>query len=125
MSRQQHSPSDENRRTVEAMAGYGVPQEDIASVLGIDAKTLRLHYREELDTAAIRANAKVAQTLFRQATEGGNTAAAIFWLKARAGWRETERKEVSITVEDLRRIVDSAKDDDVIALAGLGDSAIS
>lgn len=88
MGRQQHSPSDENRRTVEAMAGYGVPQEDIASVLGIDAKTLRLHYREELDTAAIRANAKVAQTLFRQATEGGNTAAAIFWLKARAGWRE-------------------------------------
>jgi hypothetical protein len=94
MSRQKHSPTDEARRQVEAMAGYGVPQEDIALVIGVDAKTLRLHYRAELDTGAIKANAQVAQTLFKQATTG-NTAAAIFWLKARAGWREKHEVEHS------------------------------
>ena len=72
------------------MAGYGIPETDIARVLGIDPKTLRKHYRDELDTGHIKANAKVAESLFRKAL--GNTpqavTAAIFWLKCRAGWRE-------------------------------------
>jgi len=38
------------RRQVEAMAGYGVPEADIALVLRIDPKTLRKYYRAELDT---------------------------------------------------------------------------
>jgi hypothetical protein len=36
------------------------------------------------------ANARVAQTSFQQATTPGNNAATIFWLKARAGWREKQ-----------------------------------
>lgn len=82
------SPTDENRRTVRAMAGFGVPQEDIAVLLDIDPKTLRKHFRAELDRGTIEANAKVAQTLFTMATVDKNVAAAIFWMKARAGWRE-------------------------------------
>ena len=81
-------PTEEQRRTVRAMAGYGVPQNDIATLLEIDAKTLRKHFRRELDRGAIEATAKVGQSLFRMATEGQSVAAAIFWMKARAGWRE-------------------------------------
>ncbi|MDQ1249754.1 MAG: hypothetical protein QG597_4130 [Actinomycetota bacterium] len=47
------------------MAAYGVPERDIARVLGIDPKTLRKHYRDELDTGSIKATAKVAEFLFR------------------------------------------------------------
>ena len=65
-----------------------MPQDDIATLLEIDAKTLRKHFRRELDRGAIEATAKVGQSLFRMATEGGSVAAAIFWMKARAGWRE-------------------------------------
>ena len=83
-----HSPSDEERRTVKALSGYGVPQEDIAIHMDMDAKTLRKHYRRELDRGTIEANAKVAQTLFTMATVDKNVAAAIFWMKARGGWRE-------------------------------------
>ena len=36
------SPIPFHRRQVEAMAGYGVPEVDIARVVGIDAKTLRM-----------------------------------------------------------------------------------
>jgi hypothetical protein len=88
-------PTDENRRTVKAMAGFGVPHDDIAIFLEIDAKTLRKHFRSELDRGTIEANVKVAQTLFTMATVDKNVAAAIFWMKARAGWRE------KVSVEQL------------------------
>lgn len=81
-------PTDEQRRTVRAMAGFGIPQEQIATFLDIDGKTLRKHFRRELDRGSIEATMKVAQSLFRMATEGQNVAAAIFWMKARAGWSD-------------------------------------
>ena len=73
------------------MAAYGVPELNIARVVGIDAKTLRKHYREELDTGQTKATAKVAESLYRKATTDGHQSvtAAIFWLKTRGGWRET------------------------------------
>ena len=97
MARKAHKPDAVSRRQVEAMAGYGVPEADIARVVGIDAKTLRKHYRDELDTGHIKATAKVAEFLFRKATTEGPQAvtAAIFWMKSRAGWKETSLHEVS------------------------------
>ena len=84
------------------MAAYGVPEADIATVIGIDAKTLRKHYRQELDTGQIKANTKVAENLYRKATGDGREAviAAIFWLKTRARWKETTVTEVAIRHED-------------------------
>jgi len=76
---------------VRSMAAYGTRQEDIARCVGLrSAKTLRSHFREELDRAAPEANAQVAQSLYQQATSGKNVAATIFWLKTRGGgaWRE-------------------------------------
>ena len=77
------------------MAACGVPEVDIARVVDIDPKTLRKHYRDELDTGQIKATAKVAESLFRKATGEGREAvvAAIFWLKTRAGWKETSVQE--------------------------------
>lgn len=73
------------------MAACGLPEADIGRVLGIDAKTLRKHYRAELDLGHVKANARVAANLFRMATGTGREAitAAIFWCKTRMGWRET------------------------------------
>ncbi len=81
-------PTEEQRRTVRAMSGFGIPQEDIATFLEIEPKTLRKHFRRELDRGMVEATAKVAQSLFQMATSGNNVAAAIFWMKARAGWRD-------------------------------------
>jgi len=93
------------------MAGYGVPEADIAGVLGVDPKTLRKHYRSELDHGHVKANAKVAENLYRKATGDGREAviAAIFWLKTRAGWKETMVQEHTTKDEQLvifRTIVD-------------------
>ena len=45
---------------VKMLASVGVRQEEIAKVLDITPKTLRKHFRRELDTGAIEANAEVA-----------------------------------------------------------------
>src|SRR5882757_8711893 len=80
---------------VEAMAGYGVAPADIAQVLGIDLETLKADYASQLDGGHIKANARVAESLYRKATGEGREAvtAAIFWLKTRARWKETSVHE--------------------------------
>ena len=100
MARRAHKPDPTARRQVEAMAGYGVPEADIAGVIGIDPKTLRKHYRPELDHGHVKANAKVAENLYRKATGEGREAviAAIFWLKTRAGWREHTDLRINASV---------------------------
>jgi RNA polymerase-interacting CarD/CdnL/TRCF family regulator len=109
MSRRAHRPDSTSRRQVEAMAAYGVAEAAIARVLTIDPKTLRKHYRDELDTGQIKATAKVAESLFRKATTDGaqSVTAAIFWLKTRGGWRESPQShQVEMGVRNLSEISD-------------------
>jgi len=93
----EHKPTKAKRDTVAMHAMVGTPQEDIARVLGIDPKTLRKHYRDDLDLATASANADIGGALYRQAIDG-NVSAQIFWLKTRAGFRE--KSEVDLTSSD-------------------------
>lgn len=116
MARPAHQPDAFHRRQVEALAGYGVPEAEIAGMLAIDPKTLRKHYRHELDHGHTKANAKVAENLFRKATGDGRESviAAIFWLKARARWKETSLTEhagvADSPITTIRRIIISSPD---------------
>ena len=108
MGRRAHKPDPAQRRQVEAMAAYGIPEIDIAAVLGVDPKTLRKHYRDELDLGETKANAQVAGFLFNSA-RSGNVTAQIFWLKTRARWRETPvelRHSGMIGRRDVRELTD-------------------
>ncbi len=111
MGRPAHKPDETARRQVEAMAGYGVAEADIARVLEIDPKTLRKHYRDELDTGHIKANTHIAESLYRKALGDGpqSVTAAIFWLKTRARWKETSVTELvgdpHRPVSEVRRII--------------------
>ncbi len=96
--------SDEQRRTVRAMAGYGAPRSSIAAYLRIDVPRLNALLGAELDQAEADANTKVARALFQMATRQNNVAAAIFWMKARAGWRE--KVEIKAVVDDISRMSD-------------------
>jgi hypothetical protein len=96
MSRPRHRPDPALRRQVETLAGFGVAEPDIAEVIGVDPKTLRKHYRHELAHGHVKANAKVAESLYRKAIGDGpqSVTAAIFWLKTRARRKETSVQEL-------------------------------
>lgn len=88
-----HVPTKQSRDTVSAMVSYGITQEEICAVLGgIDIKTLYKYYREEIDTSNAKANAAVAQRLFKKCM-ADDTSSIIFWLKTRAQWKETVKQE--------------------------------
>jgi hypothetical protein len=88
MPRPKLNPTQEQRQMVKTMTAMGAKQEDIALRIGVrSAKTLRKHFRNELDRGASEANLSVAQALFKKTREG-DIEAIIFWLKSRAGWRD-------------------------------------
>src|SRR5437762_14123413 len=100
------------RGQVEAMAGFGIPEAEIAKVLEIEPARLREFFAKELDGGRTRANAKVAENLFRKAIGDGreSVTAAIFWLKTRAGWKETTAHELGGTGEGPIKVIISAED---------------
>ncbi len=106
MATPRFQPSPEQRELVRMLSGIGTRAAEICLLVKnpatgkpIDEKTLRLRFREELDEGMVQANARVGKTLFQFATDpkGGMKAvtAAIFWMKCRAGWKETVVNEVT------------------------------
>ena len=93
-------PADHERQQVEALSGYGLPQEQIAVLIrgGIALETLREHFAKELVSGKAKANGQIGKTLFQKAM-GGDTAAMIWWSKAQMRWAETQKHEVDSDVK--------------------------
>jgi hypothetical protein len=102
MARKRFVAANAMREQVRSLAARGVRQDDIAAIIGCDAKTARKYFREELDRGMAEANANVTGALYEKAM-GGDTAAQIFWVKARAHWREKE-PEKPIPSSDAEQI---------------------
>ena len=98
---------------VKRLASRGLSQEQIAAALGISERTLRNRKADDAAFAeAIKAGqaigiAEVANALWENA-KGGNVTAQIFFLKARAKWKDKHEGEdgeddtaqpVAVTVE--------------------------
>lgn len=98
-----HSPTDKSRSTVQALATYGIPREEIANYMGVTEKTLKKHYDEEIMAGRSKTNAAVGQFLARMATGQAMKdekapatrkeclTAAIFWAKTRMGFQEQSK----------------------------------
>jgi len=56
---------------------------------------LTKYYKYELETAGARINNAVAKVAVQMALSGANPEMTRFWLKTRAGWKETTVKEVT------------------------------
>lgn len=95
--KQGHHPTDVQRQTVLMHMALGTSQSDVAKLMHVSLKTLKRHYKEELNFGRSKANAGVAGKLFDKAMKG-DTSAQIFWLKTQAGWRE--KQDVNFGSED-------------------------
>jgi hypothetical protein len=114
-------PTDEEKKKVETLSGYGVPIEQIAALIrgGIDSDTLRIRFKDELATGKAKANAAVGQTLFQRATSGEDTTAAIWWSKTQMRWSETQKHELTgpdggPLVTRIERVILGADEEPVI-----------
>lgn len=99
-----YEPTDKEREQVKMLAAFGTREDDICKLIGLSTPTLRKHFWQELELGHIEATSKVAQTLFRMATDKDkpNVAACIFWMKVRAGWRETAPSAPAPGVKEQR-----------------------
>jgi len=89
----EHVPTDKTREQVLSASGLGLPQVQIAALLGISDVTLRKHYEKELAVGKATASAQIAKSLYNKAV-AGDTTAAIWWTKAQMGWGETNTTKV-------------------------------
>jgi hypothetical protein len=94
MARKAFTPSEEQLHLVQVLSAHGIKQEDIATEVGLRSpKTLRKHFREDLDRGRIGADIKVRKTLLTMATSGKRLEATIFWLNRQGGWQSKPAKE--------------------------------
>jgi hypothetical protein len=108
MARPVWAPTDAQRRQAETMAAYGIPEADIARVLGVSKPTLRKHCGIELanrhsKTSAISHNyctvhrvhlsarPRVASRLLPAAGRMTRQWRDGLWLAPPMAWRRTER----------------------------------
>lgn len=80
-------PTDKDRATVEVMVAGGIEQREIWTLLGIKERTLRKHYRDEIDTGFSKINRIVLRAHLKKIQEG-DFRAIEWWEKARMNWSE-------------------------------------
>ena len=93
-------PTDDQKFLVTMMSSTGVPHERQAKAIGVNSKTLRKYFKEELQLGRNRAHAEIAGALYKRALDG-NVPAQIFYLKTQAGWREAQRLELRAEGQDF------------------------
>lgn len=100
---------------VERLASQGLTHDQIADCLGINRETLYARKRASSDfsDAIKRGQAKGIDTItnaLHEQAKAGNTSAAIFYLKNRAGWRDKQELTGSDGGPLVIEIVKHAKD---------------
>jgi hypothetical protein len=88
-----HKPTAQTREKVRVLSCYST-QDTIAKLMGLDKKTLRKHYRKELDHGKAEIDQLAVGLIVSLIREGDRTA-AIYYTKARMGWREGQVLEVT------------------------------
>lgn len=80
----------------------GIQQQELADCLGINLKTFQRVFADDIKTAVVKGNARIAARLFKKAVEDGDVAALIYWTKARMGWsdRPRENEEARLEISD-------------------------
>lgn len=85
-------PTEDHRAYIQRQKLLGDTDLRLAEAIGIDQKTLRKYFRQELDHSTRDLLGNVAATAYQKAL-GGDTAMISLILRTKAGW--VERKELT------------------------------
>jgi len=85
--------SEETKFQIRAMAELGLNVEHIAFIVGMAPMTLQAYCMEEIEAGRANGHKKVASALFDMATDKEHPTMTAFYLKAKAGWKETTSVE--------------------------------
>lgn len=102
------APTAYQARQVAVMAALGLDLKDIALVLNVEERMVKLYYQKELRVSHNLANAMVARQALQMAISGRFPDMTKFWLKAQAGWSEAAPRVPEEQRKDGQ--LDSAKD---------------
>ena len=90
-------------------------------MIDVSIPTLLKHYEKEIREGRIKANAKIAQTLYKKAIEG-DTACLIFWAKTRLGWKEDPTTAIQINNQvGGKKSVDDYTDEELVKIIEVED----
>ena len=93
-----HQPTRRSRRLIGRMVAAGLSRISIAQVVEMSEETLSKYYLHELTTGLDKSIALAERSLYRRGLQG-DTTALIFWLKARAKWRDRDQLNVTVINE--------------------------
>jgi hypothetical protein len=102
-----HKPDAEMRAKVIGFSCAGFTHEQIAAYLDIDDKTLRKHYRHELDQAKMEKISAISNNVYKMALEGDQKMSE-FVLKCQGKWSyaKPEEEKKSSTDTLLEKLID-------------------
>ena len=113
MARPFFEPTKEQERICSMGVAFGLTHEQIAKLIGCDAKTLRKHFQNALDTGKEKLTMAIGSQLYKKAMNG-DTISAIFLAKTKGGFQEKVEHEglpnnisVSFNLEPEKKIVDA------------------
>jgi AraC-like DNA-binding protein len=92
----EYEPTADQRALVENTSAFGLTQADIAQQLKIDEKTLRKHFRDELNSGKFKVDMLAGKTvteLMKSRDERVRLEAAKYYTARRMGWKETNVNE--------------------------------
>jgi hypothetical protein len=92
----EYKPTADQRALVESASAFGITQAEIANQLKIDEKTLRKHFREELNSGKFKVDMLAGKTvteLMKSRDDRVRLEAAKYYTARRMGWKETNVNE--------------------------------
>lgn len=112
----EYYPNDKHQKMVDDLSRCGVPQHIIADSIGISENTMIKYYGDLLREGQAAAVTGAAKSLYQKVMNGDN-ASLFFYLKTRAGYKETavqENRYVDSDGKDLHQ-----KDKEILENAGI------
>ena len=85
-------PTPEQEKVCSLGVGFGLTHEQIAKLVGCNAKTLRKHFQHALETGRERLTMDIGSQLYKKAMNG-DTISAIFLAKTKGGFQEKVEHE--------------------------------